>query len=56
MAKKSCKFGKVSRGRRKGQCRKSKKTPKKRKSAGYHLVTGGADNLSLNGRRGRRRR
>jgi hypothetical protein len=31
MAKhKSCKFGKVSRGRRKGQCRKSRKTRRKR--------------------------
>lgn len=30
MAKhKSCKYGKVSRGRRKGQCRKSRKTKKK---------------------------
>lgn len=30
MAKKHCKYGKVSRGRRKGQCRKSRKTRKKR--------------------------
>jgi hypothetical protein len=28
--KKSCKWGKVSRGRRKGQCRKSRKTRRKR--------------------------
>jgi hypothetical protein len=27
--KKHCKFGKVSRGRRKGQCRKSRKTKRK---------------------------
>jgi hypothetical protein len=27
--KKHCKFGKVSRGRRKGQCRKSRKTRRK---------------------------
>ena len=27
--KKSCKFGKVSRGKRKGQCRKSRKTRRK---------------------------
>lgn len=27
--KKSCKFGKISRGRRKGQCRKSRKTKRK---------------------------
>lgn len=26
----SCKYGKVSRGRRKGQCRKHRKTRKKR--------------------------
>jgi hypothetical protein len=28
-AKKSCRFGKVSRGRRKGQCRKQRKTKKR---------------------------
>lgn len=28
--KKSCEWGKVSRGRRKGQCRKSRKTRRKR--------------------------
>ena len=27
--KQSCKFGKVSRGKRKGQCRKSRKTKKR---------------------------
>ena len=42
---KSCKFGKVSRGRRKGQCRKSKKTSKKRRAP---------DNMMLNGARRRR--
>lgn len=30
MAKKHCKYGKVSRGRRKGQCRKSRKTRRRR--------------------------
>jgi hypothetical protein len=30
MAKKHCKFGKVSRGKRKGHCRKSRKTRRKR--------------------------
>lgn len=56
MAKKSCKFGKVSRGSRKGQCRKARKTPKRKgRAKGYHLVTGGHDNMMLNGRRSRRR-
>lgn len=30
MAKLHCKYGKVSRGKRKGHCRKSRKTRKKR--------------------------